>query len=472
MNLTGNINRFFSACESGTFLFRNVKTNALQFVSGATTSGKELKIGFTGITGSSQWAFTFQNGKIYDPDNRSFGAYDSDDYNTISGNFSKDYYNYYLNSELICSNGTRDGRQFNGWFNTVSGDCSGQADILVYTNTLDTEIRLKSGFYLGKIWSGQFHNNHYAPIVIRSGELLLTDSQFFTITGTGLDFLSGKNVVPSGGYRTFQISHTGSQDRTGQFILGVRVYTDFGTKYVTSTGMGLPTSSGFIGNSLSVDITGDINVTGNGLTGEATWYFSSSYISHGGQSLSKPFYVSASYVSGYTGSLYYPTGIKINNSGRAYTSSPLIYVNPYDSYVSSGSGILVGTGVSSISWVNQYPHTGLTGSYNLVFTGGGGSGASGSILWGSGYTKSFTGQLSLFTGMFSGANSGLICNKIYNIYSGSGIMTSGEELLFMKVYYVGTKDNYQMQYKITASGLADSVTFLTAYSGFGLVYKT
>lgn len=473
MTLTGLNIRYFTDSQSGTFIFQNLQTSAIELYSGgqaANVSGQELRLGFTGVTGNRTWYFSFRNGKMYDPEGRWFGCYNDTDINTVSGNFAPTGYDYYLNNQLMCSVGNKSGVDFNGFYSQSISGASGQADIYVYTAPITCSLLFAPAFYNGGNWSGSFSHQNVGPVTIRSGVLLLDDAAYFAITGSGLSWRNGQNIVPTGATRTIVLANTGTSDRTGMYTLGVRIFTDFGNVDFTVSGSGVPISSGTISNSLINNTGWDFRVSGSGVTGYNAWYFANSYISFtDGTEQPKPLYVELSYISGATGTFTRVTGISLSNSGAGYTSQPLIYVTPTGGGypIASGLGILFGTGLQGIQWTSTGYYTGYTGSYGLVFSGGGGSNAAGGPQWDTSYTKTFSGQFSLYTGFF-----GL---SLYptpeTLISASGKTIFTGNVLTLSGVFVGTPDSAWTRYVIKASGLPDSTSGTYIYSGSGLGYK-
>ena len=474
MLLTGFNVKYFTSVQSGTFSFQNIQTNAIEVLSGTTWSGREMRIGLTGITGQSSWSFSLKNGKMYDPEGRWFGAFNENDLINISGNFSTTQYDYYLNNELICAVGAKSPITYNGWYSqSVSGASGNCEKVNICEAPFGLFLDFQSGFRLGGIWSGSFYHSGCGPVTIRSGELVYPDSVNFNITGTGLGFNGGDNTVYTGAYRTIQLAHTGVTDRTGIYQVGVRVYTDFGPYTFLVSGSGVPISQGHIGNDFSPNSGWNITASGLGYSGQKTWAFVSSYTDFAGNDLAKPIYAQLSYLSGYTGNLNLVTGVNVNNGGANYTSEPYVYITPTGADwafpYASGRGLIDGVAqiVTGVEWIQSGIYSGGAGLV-VVINGGGGSSAQMFPL-NSGYIKSFTGQLSLETGYLGSGNAN--CNEIFNLISGSVSMPSTENVLNMTINYDGTPDNLPLKYLILASGLPDTTTNISLFSGTGLTYK-
>lgn len=475
MYFTGLTVRYFTATNSGKFLFEDIQTSAISMVSGATPTGRKMKIGFTGITGQTEWAFEFREGKIYDPQGKWFGAYDEDTYLSISGNFNMSSFNYYLNGELINAKGTKVDNEFNGWFVECFSGATGQASVFVTASPISVYLKMKSGFYLNNYWSGTFQHVHDFPLVIRSGELFLPDSVYFQLYGTGLSFNDGKNVLGPGEYRTVVLEQTGSSPVTGMYTVGIRVYTDYGYSEFVVSGSGVSTSRGTISNNLEPATGQDIVYSGTENGASFSYAFSSDYIDFEGNQLSKPYIVMLEYVSGYTGTIYAASsGYTISDQGHDYAGSPYILIEPTGGGYpyASGRGTIDSEGhIVGITWDQEGYYTGNTNDYSMVLYGGGGAGFIGSVDWGVySYDKLFGSIMECSTGIFGEENTALTGNY-FDVYYGSGTLAASENIIDVTVSVVPYPDTAQILYRLKASGLPDSNSSISLFTGSGLAYR-
>ncbi len=477
MDFTGFTRRFFTDSQNISFLFENLQTDAIEIFTGGYpngASGKEVRIGFSGIHANTGWYFAFRNGKIYDPEGRFVYSYTQDDTFNFSGNISTGNYDYYINEDLICSVGLKSGFNINAWFISCISGASGSANVYVNGPTIPVSLSFPTSFTSGGLWSGNFSHTNVGPIVIRSGELRMTDANQFSISGTGLSYNNGTNVVNTGASRAVGLIHTGIASRTGLYVVGVRIYTDFGPADFVISGTGLPPSNSIISNNLYPDTTGALIATGSGVTGTKYWYYHTVATDLSGNPLTKPIYLELSYLSGITGLFSRVTGVNITSTGVSYSSAPLFFILPTGSGspVSFGVALLnSSSGVTGVSFLSTGYYPGPTGSYTVLFSGGGGSFASGTPRFDSGYTKSFSGRFQFYTGVFSSGNAGVACANNATTFSGSTTLTTGETLVFMKINYVAQADSAPLWYRVRASGLADSITSVTVYSGSGVVFR-
>lgn len=472
MNLSGLVIRYITDCQSGSFLFNNIQTSAVEILSGTTPSGQEFRIGFSGITGHNTWYFSFKNGKVYDPEGRWFGAYDETSINSISGNFNLTDYDYYWNNEIICATGKKTPSHVNCWFASGISGGSATADIKVNSGPINLFLDMQQGFYLGQNWSGSLYHDSFGPVAILSGEIFAPDSSEFTVFGTGLSYCNGNNVIPSGGYRTVYFTHTGSIDRTGTFILGVKVYTDFGPSGLVVTGSGIIPKAGFVGNSLDPSTGWNFTYTGGGDTGLFSYHFSTSLVDLSGVGQPKPFGVSLTYNSGYTGVLS-PANIAISNPGAGYTIAPTVYISPTGGGypIASGAGIISAGQIFGISWASSGVYTGNIGDYSLVIVGGNGAGFAASAYFPTSYTKTFTGYVTLDTGVLGQIPDHNGISKTMTVQSGSGLLSTDTSIVVLQISASGVPDTLPLFYTIQASGYYDTSTDINLYSGSGFIVK-
>lgn len=480
MDFTGNLMpRYFTSVKQLSFMLENFSTNAIEtFNSGNPNSGNglEIRFGLTGIPSNTGWYFAFRNGKIIDPDGRVFYAYDDGEAITLSGNISTGAYDYYVNNELVCSLGTKSNFDVNGWYVQMISGATGVGNVYIHGSSITTTLTFQTSFISGTSWSGTFSHNNNGPLVIRSGELRMTDANQFQISGTGLSFNNGTNVVVSGGSLGIRLNHTGLTSRTGLYVVGVRVYTDFGPSDFVISGSGTSPSNTIVSNNLYTDVTGDITPTGSGFSYSQLWYYNTYATTLSGTPLTKPIYLELSYFSGATGNFSRVTGFNITNSGTGYVGPVYAVVTPSGGGypIASGTGILGGasTGISSITWLTTGYYTGITGGYAITFTMISGRFASGTPVFSPAYVKTFTGQTQFMTGVFSSGTSGIACATGVTFFSGNTTLATGENLVVMNIIYTGTPDSANFRYLVKASGLADSITSISIYSGSGLMYRT
>jgi hypothetical protein len=389
MNLTGFNVRYFSNTKQLSFLLENFQCNAVEtFTNGLETGSnpKEMRFGFTGVTGNTGWYFSVRNGKIRDPEGRIFWGLNEDETITISGNVGTGTYDYYVDNELICAIGARSAFDINGWFiEGVSGATGTATNIIVNGPAITATLNFSNNFVSGSTWTGAFSHNNNGPLLIRSGLLRMVDSNQFAISGSGLDFNTGSNVVASGSTRLIALNHTGLTSRTGLYIVGITIYTDFGPADFIVSGSGLPPSNNLVSNNLYSDTTGDIIATGSGISGTKYWFYNSVATDLSGNPLTKPIYLELSYLSGATGSFSLVTGYQITSSGHNYSGTVSVFVSPTGGGypIASGTGIISGanSGITGLTWLTSGYYTGATGGYTITFSGVTGTLASGKPLF-------------------------------------------------------------------------------------------
>lgn len=479
MNFSGLTVRYFSDINRLSFLLENFQTDALEVFGGGDMlggTGKEMRFGFTGIHANTGWFFSFKNGKMIDPEGRFFYSYNDTDLINLSGNISTGSYDYYVNNELICAIGAKSNFDINGWYSQGISGAVGSGNVYINSPPISTTLTFTNSFVSGTSWSGKFSHNNSGPLAIRSGELRLTDSNLFQISGTCLSFNNGTNIVASGINSTVALNHTGTTSRTGLYIVGVRVYTDFGPVDFTISGSGIAASSNVVSNSLYSDTTGYIIATGATDIASKYWYYSTQATNLSGVPITKPIYLELSYVSGATGNFSLVTGFQLTSPGSGYTTTPV-----YATVVSAGDGYPLASGICSVSgtnngisgvnWLTSGFYTGATGALNITFSSISGLFASGKPLCAPSYSKSFSGNFQFVAAVgINGSN--LLLDSAYNIFSGNGILSTGHNTMFMTINYSGSPDSGIIRYNIKASGLTDSISNINIYTGSGLAYTS
>ncbi len=172
------------------------------------------------------------------------------------------------------------------------------------------------------------------------------------------------------------------------------------------------------------------------------------------------------------------TGFNITNAGTGYVA-PVIALVAFSGgatggYPTASGTALVGgasSGITGITWLTSGYYTGTTGNYVVSFVSALGIRASGKPVFAPAYVKTFTGQHQFFTGLFSSGTSGTATAMGSTYFSGNSTLGTGDILAFMRVSYLGTADTANFLYKIRASGLTDTFSGITIYSGSGLSFR-
>ena len=591
--------RYFTPIQSGSFLFNNILASAFGYVSGSWVD-QTITMGFA-TKDEERWAFTLMNGKLYDPEGRFFGAYNDTDSFSISGNFTTGSYDYYYNGELICAVGQKTTQNYNHWFVECAADETIRVDPYISSATISGRLEMKSGFYSGAIWSGNFYNDHILPVTIRSGELFLHDAVEFSVTnespelilngafndedqwndafgectetvpgsytfnpngtlsvfsvdlhpnrGTitvngpcymygafdvvsiqgdnwgnmmimfpnglvgnapiqpnvlcyetgrkffqcfvedgasfspsfffssegdgfvidnfslttglahGMAFTNGHNVVQgTGGCRVIRIAHTGIQDKTGLYMLGVRLFTDYGKQEFVVSGYSVSRYRGVLSNTFVPTSYPNVSAAPDAVVSNNNFTLSTTYVDKSGVNIDRTVYAALEYISGATGQFTPVTGATITNAGGGYTSEPYIVLSipgldfPFASghaMIDAGAGTITGFYFDQTGVFNQ---AASAASFTLT-EGGGGAGGALDAVWGSTYVKSFSGNFNLITGVFGApGGTGLMH---YTGVSGFGTLTGDDAILYARVDYSGTIDNGWIKYVVTLSGMPD-----------------
>jgi len=485
MNFTGLTKYQIATLATSSFVFDNFSCDAVETFPGGASSGRKIEFGLTGLSGSQPTGLRFSliNSKIYDPEGRLFGCYNSGEIFSISGNVGQTSYSYYLDGELICAVGVKQNYNATGWFVNCYSGASGEATVSINGPTITGALTFPTSFYSGSQWTGAFSHNNSGDVTIRYGELFGPDSSFFSIA-TGLVSSSGY-IVGSGVNWPVTLNHAVSEDRTGTYIVGIKIHTDYGLNSFRLTGIATKSGTQEIYNSFYTNASGNISTTGLGATGTKYWLYDT-IATDTGIPITKSILMELYYNSGYTGNNFqYYTGFSgFSSSGSGYTGIPVAYISPIASGfpIQSGSGLTGALGiVTGVQWVYPSGDFGYTGVYyghtgtgfRVTFSGllgVGGWQATGIPLFGT-YIKSFSGCFDLYTGV--PWNSGVQCyeNPNSTMISGSTTLTSGETCSFLQVNYINLRDTAPLYFAILSSGLTDTYNGVSVFSGTGLAYR-
>jgi hypothetical protein len=180
-----------------------------------------------------------------------------------------------------------------------------------------------------------------------------------------------------------------------------------------------------------------------------------------------PLNISLSYSSGVTGYLGQITDVNIIDGGSGYLSPPTVIFSGGGGSLASGTAIL---GVTSVDYdkvidiqMTSYG-SGYTSAPTVIFSGGTGiinnqspANASGLALT-SFYTKSFTGFFDLYTGLDYNYSSYLTNAYISGVnYRRDNVSLSNNNSVNIKVSYATSFDEYPLVAKLSISGADNNI---------------
>jgi len=325
--------------------------------------------GVFGFSGQGNiYKFSFESGRIIDPDNNFVFSYISKEDIRISGNLNDTEHSYYINEKPFQLEGTKSAFNVQRFF-ADADNMELSLDLDVFSNGLgDLTVAFDSPIDNAKIvnatvtnvgsgtsfdiFSGYFHNPYERRLKILDFPAGVTDSSKFRVSGSGIfpiDFSPAITLYTSFGQKT---------------ISGIAADRGEGAEsvYIKHSFANLETFSEY-GGEVGVVKTGNAPVD----------YFVSSYVAPSGE-----FNVSLSYYGGYTGEIQKAiTGVSIHNPGSGYLYSPRLTiagdgtgaaVSLYGSRGGQVTGIKLENCGSGYSYVDIIPYQNIT---DIVITSSG-----------------------------------------------------------------------------------------------------
>jgi hypothetical protein len=290
--------------------------------------------------------FKFNNGKIFDPENRLVYFYDQNENVNISGNISANKFSYYINDNLICLNGNKNSYTITGYYINTS-NCTTDSEIKILGTQPAYSLNLSPIFYITgtNYLTGSINNSNNLEFKIYSGSITVP---------TGFEIQNLSDYVINTGI--FSINHYNlSQNQVEDerlYEIQLNLFTNFGqiTQNFTTTG----SYSGYVNVNLNLNDITDYFIrsgvqTAIGDYKENNYILNFDIISGSLRSppsgLNKNLFIKFEYSGGKTGEI---TG-NINSSGsKNFTLTGVL----------SGSGYLYGTtslattGYQGLSGVN------------------------------------------------------------------------------------------------------------------------
>ena len=157
------------------------------------------EMGFSGSSTGEDVKFSFQSGRVIDPEGKYCNSYIPSGLMTLSGNINTGTYEYYIDDVLDFSLGTRNDFLINSFF-VNTRDCFMDANINVFGEQHSISTTIPSSFRESGLLTGTITNNSYSTLggfSILSGEIVQTsDSKYFEIdTSFPLSVNNSENIV-------------------------------------------------------------------------------------------------------------------------------------------------------------------------------------------------------------------------------------------------------------------------------------
>lgn len=366
-----------------------------------------LDFSFDNNTGLASWglsgagntlSFTFDKGRIVDPENRFVGCYLPGERGYITGNINASNYDYTINSDLICQS-TKSDFDIDNFYFTATG-CQIDANVYIAAEQPALAWSFPSGYNTGSYFNVTLDNLNSKQFRIFSGDVLLTDTaaQVFYIEQS----LFPANIQTG---TQIRINDSGSSQGISYPII-LNLYTSAGfiqtgfnviselKNYFTNWQVDNYNNSGSGNFSVITGNAIDLTSTGYNTTKFGNWGI---YYDISSTGISKNLTVTLSYQGGPTGNYLadFITGIQMTSGGQNYTTIPWV-IFAGDGAGASGNAL---TGVSRTVTGVQMVHYGANYSYaSITFQGGSPSIPASGIPLLSGYNKQFTNVWNIYTG--------------------------------------------------------------------------
>jgi len=176
--------------------------------------------------------FKFDQGKIYDPENRIVYFYAAEENINLSGNISPTNYSYNINNNPFCLNGFKNSFTINEYYVETS-NCSVECDIQILGTRPNYTLNLNPIFYITgtNYIEGNINNSNNLTFKIYSGSISIP-------TGFNIKNIS-TNITNTGYFTINHYSYTKNQiEEERAYPIQVNLFTNFGqiTQDFISTG--------------------------------------------------------------------------------------------------------------------------------------------------------------------------------------------------------------------------------------------
>jgi len=411
--------------------FRSVaERDSLSWRAYLTISGSNTGRAVFGFSGENNTTcFTFQDGKIFDPENRFFAGYDEGvEIKMISGDISNTKYNYYYGGNPYCFAGTKPDYKVQNFFVQTTG-CALNTKVWIYSDPFDFNLSLPTGFEVSGAITGRLTSvdSNY-KFKIFSGDVEPA-SGHFEISGFDTGNENDANII---------LSTTGNPS-------GVITFSTYPIRLILNTNFGVIDktfrSKSFPKEPLDVDLSlRDVKSR----NGQVSGFFQNNAEYHLAYNLSKkhfsdeltgakarPLNISLQYSGGKTGTFYRVSGVQLTSPGSGYTSAPVPFIfghshtKPAYGFHDAASGeSLMSFSVAGATMTHSGKN--YISNFPVIVSGGGGAGASMSGLIGDPAEAAVSGKV---TGIkLMDAGSGYFGSPILifqGVTGASGEMASG-----------------------------------------------
>jgi hypothetical protein len=417
------------------------------------------EIGFSGE--GKTFKFSLTSGKMIDTEGRFFSSYLPNTQFRIYANFSGQSYAYAVNNSYVLYSGYKQDFHAERFYINNTGNIL-NGNILLSTAKPNLSFYAPATFITGQNVTGYLSSDFASGVKIFSG---------YFEDGSSFSFFSiPSGLVSSSSSGAFLINQT--YPRLGYFSSNFYLDTSAGQYEQNFTSSGL--ASPYLNYAFAfVDGSDTFNNVSNTQLNSGITKFGSAVLDYGYFTnylnlapASLPVYISLQYVSGNTGYYGLVTNVSVSSGGNGYTAPPAVIFSGGGGSLASGIAIL---GTSSSDYdkvvaVNMTSYgSGYTSAPTVVFSGGTGiiNNNSPSIASGSAsmayYTKSFSGCFDVSSGIGVSLVDFATNNQISGSkYSGSSSLFSNS-LVNVSVNYNTTFDTDPMYALLTISGINGNV---------------
>lgn len=418
------------------------------------------EMGFSGQ--GKTFKFSFISGKMYDHEGRYAYSYIPNSQVNIESNFSGVYYDYFINDNRVIFSGSKNDFYAERFYvNTTGANIDSTITIKALKPSLD--LHTNSVFITGSNITGYLTSSAPSGLQVLSGEFEDGSTFYFKSFPTGVisasssgQVLIGQNVTGVGDFYSNYTIHTSAGDYTDYLqISGIE--TPY-LNYVFELSDGLNT----LDTISNITLQSGVNKNGEVIL---NYGYNTNDVSLVPASL--PLDISLNYYSGATGYFGQITDVDIVNGGSGYLSPPTIIFSGGGGSLASGTAILGTTSVDYDKVIDVQMTSfgsGYTSTPTVLFSGGTGiinnnyPGVASGLAQTSFYTKSFTGSFNLFTG----TDFNYLNYRSNNYVSGFNYKKNNFSLptysyVNVKVSYDTSFDNYPLVAKLSISGANNNI---------------
>lgn len=448
-------------------LVRNTDFSAFFDLSFSNVTGS-AEIGFSGS--GKKYKFSFVSGKMFDDEGRYFSSYLPNNFFSLSTNFDANYYDYAINNEIVSYSGNKDNFNIENFYLDPSG-VSITNSIIINSAKPSLTLSYPYSFITGQTITGHLVSDSISGVKLFTGsfedlssfEFLSLPTGYITSTESGQVLINQKSASV-GEFATNASFNTNAGSYSQDiFITGVEAsFLDYTFEYEDNN----PDTSGEA--IWSTSLSAESEETGITKVAETTFTYNFNTNDPALAPSTLPLGITFSYYSGTTGYYGLVTQATVTSGGNGYLSAPTVIFEGGGASVDASGTAILGSAISDYDQVDlvnlTYNGQGYTSVPDIVFSGGTGilnnetpTVATGSVDIAM-YTKSFTGNFNIYTGI----DGGYLNFNSNNLTSDSGYYSEVDYSFFdtplnIKVEYTSTFDSDPLIGLLTISGAGGNI---------------